>query len=172
MTTPHATPRFLTRMTASAIGGTLTSTAALMMLSAKRTGSPWPGLNCTAHWLKGDKAALVPTPDLVHTGTGFATSAGAIVFWAALYEAALGTGKLSFGRFLAATAALGPVAIVADYGATPKRFTPGWELLFSKRDMTLIYTALVLGMAAGSTAIRPFRTCACAPEKIATPSTP
>ncbi len=147
-------PGFLTRVAASAAGGTVTSTIALMLLSAKRTGSPWPGLNCTAHWLKGDKAAEVRTADLTHTATGFLTSAGAIVFWAALYEKALGGGNPSWSRFLSVTAALGPVAVVADYGATPKRFTPGWELVFSRRDMALIYAALVPGMAAGAALVR------------------
>ena len=147
-------PRYITRVAASAVGGTIACTAALMALSARRTGSVWPGLNCTAHWFKGDMAAKVRTPDLNHTAVGFMTNVAATVFWAALYEGALDTGRRAEWNFPIVSVALGPIAAAADYRATPKRFTPGWELIFTKRDMALIYGALAIGMASGSVGIR------------------
>jgi hypothetical protein len=42
------------------------------------------------------------------------------------------------------------VAAAIDYGVTPKRFTPGWELLLSKRSMVVAYGALALGLAFGT----------------------
>jgi hypothetical protein len=37
-----------------------------------------------------------------------------------------------------------------DYEATPKRFTPGWELVLSKRSMAATYVAMALGLAAAA----------------------
>jgi hypothetical protein len=44
------------------------------------------------------------------------------------------------------------IAGAVDYGATPKRFTPGWELLFSKGEMLAAYVAFTLGLAGGALA--------------------
>jgi hypothetical protein len=42
------------------------------------------------------------------------------------------------------------IAAAVDYIATPKRFTPGWEFVLSKRSMAATYAAMALGMAAGA----------------------
>lgn len=42
------------------------------------------------------------------------------------------------------------IAAAVDYGATPKRFTPGWELVVSKKGMAIAYAGLVLGLCAGA----------------------
>jgi len=130
--------------------GSLACNAALLALSAIRTGSAAPGVNCTAHWLKGDAASRVRHFDGLHSGTGAATNVVAVLFWAVLYDRALGKQPGLF-RALVVTLALGPVSALVDYKATPKRFTPGWELVFSKRDMALVYAAMVTGMAFGAT---------------------
>lgn len=44
------------------------------------------------------------------------------------------------------------IAAVVDYGATPKRFTPGWELALSKGAMLVAYLAFTLGLAGGAMA--------------------
>lgn len=53
------------------------------------------------------------------------------------------------------------IAAVVDYGATPKRFTPGWELAVSKGAMFVAYLAFALGLAGGAMAseslVRPAR---------------
>ena len=41
-------------------------------------------------------------------------------------------------------------AAIVDYGATPKRFTPGWEFVLTKRSMTFAYIAMAFGLAAGA----------------------
>ena len=33
----------------------------------------------------------------------------------------------------------------SDYTVTPRRFTPGWELVLSKRSMALVYGAMAAG---------------------------
>jgi hypothetical protein len=46
------------------------------------------------------------------------------------------------------------IAAAIDYGATPKRLTPGWELVLSKRSMAATYGAMALGLAAGALVAR------------------
>jgi hypothetical protein len=41
------------------------------------------------------------------------------------------------------------IAALVDYGITPKRFTPGWEELLSKRSIGVTYAAMALGLTAG-----------------------
>lgn len=129
--------------------GAVASSGAAMLLSRLQTGSSGPGVNCTSHWLHSDEAATVRTLDGRHSGVGIATNAAATLFWAWLYGKALGRSP-GLLRAVLVTLALGPVSCVVDYEATPKRFTPGWELVFSKKSMALIYFAMVLGMAFGA----------------------
>jgi len=138
-----------TRLFASTLIGSLTCNAALMMLARKRGLSAAQGVNCTAHWLAGSDAAEVRDFDLKHSGTGIATNVAALLFWSVFYDLALGR-KPGRARALLVTLALGPVAAFADYKATPKRFTPGWELVFSRKEMVLVYAAMVAGMAMGT----------------------
>ncbi|GBQ90729.1 hypothetical protein [Asaia krungthepensis] len=137
------------RLPAITFYGSLACNAAVLALGKARTGNAAKGVNCTAHWLKGEEAASMQDLNLVHSGTGVATNVAAVLFWAVLYDRALGK-QPGVVRALFATLALGPVAAVADYKATPKRFTPGWELVFSKQDMAIIYAAMVAGMAYGA----------------------
>lgn len=139
----------ITRLFRTTIGGALASTGAALVLSRLRTGSYGPGVNCTAHWLYGNKAADVNKLDAAHSLTGIATNTAAVLFWSWFYHKALGR-QPKMVRTLMATAALGPVSCLIDYKATPKRFTPGWELVFSRTDMAIIYLAMVLGMLSGT----------------------
>ncbi|GBR48178.1 hypothetical protein [Gluconobacter roseus] len=134
--------------------GAAASSGAALLLSRMQTGSYGPGANCTSHWLHGDEAADVKNLDGRHSGIGIATNAGATLFWALIYGVSLGR-KPGVLRATLMTLALGPVACLIDYKATPKRFTPGWELVFSKKSMALIYFAMVLGMAFGAFSTAP-----------------
>jgi hypothetical protein len=42
------------------------------------------------------------------------------------------------------------IAAIVDYGITPKRLTPGWELTLSRKAMVGAYAGLALGLAAGA----------------------
>lgn len=135
------------------LGGTLASSAACLILSRIRTGSYGQGVNCTAHWLHGNNAAQVRTLNKSHSLVGIATNAAAVLFWGWFYSKALGKHP-GVARALLVTAAVGPVSCLVDYKATPKRFTPGWELVFSRIDMALIYAAMVTGMGIGALCTR------------------
>jgi hypothetical protein len=49
------------------------------------------------------------------------------------------------------------IAAVVDYGITPKRLSPGWEEVLSKRSIGLTYAAMALGLAAGALLAREWR---------------
>jgi len=48
------------------------------------------------------------------------------------------------------------IAAVIDYGAMPKRLTPGWELVLSKGSITVTYVAMALGLTAGALIAHPW----------------
>ncbi len=131
-----------------------TSSLALATL-AMGTGKSAPQpLNATSHWLHGAEAAKVRGLDLAHTGVGYATHHAATIFWATFFEGWAGarpaTGK---GDVVARALAVSALAAVVDYTITPKRFTPGWEYVLSKRAMGVVYVAMAAGFA-GTALIR------------------
>ena len=140
--------RVLRRALVSGSVASATSGVALAAMSLAERGSAPQALNATSHWLHGDRAARVRRLDVAHTGTGYATHLAATIFWAALYEAwqearpaADLPSRASRGALVAALAA------VVDYTITPKRFTPGCELVITRRAMAAVYAAMAAGFA-------------------------
>ena len=137
----------------AAVSGTAASIASFLALAASAKVEGRDALrpvNATSHWLHGPEAAAVSDGDLAHTGLGYATHHAATLFWATLFEvwtARRPRTPLSLARDAAAVAA---IAAAVDYLATPKRFTPGWEYVLSKRSMSLAYAALGAGLALGA----------------------
>ena len=127
-------------------------TAAATALAARREGrGAWQPLNATSHWLNGDGAAQRTRWDLRHTGVGLLTNHAACVFWAACFEAWRGwRGPAGAAQVVGEAAAMAVVAAAVDYGPTPQRFTPGWELVLSRGGMAIAYAGLTLGLAAGA----------------------
>jgi len=124
------------------------SLAALAKMEGKGGAQP---LNATSHWLHGDNAALRDGVDTAHTGVGFATHHASALFWALPFEAWLAAHPpQSSIELLRNSAVMSAVAAVVDYGITPKRLTPGWELTLSGQSMFGAYTGLALGLAAGA----------------------
>ena len=130
-----------------------TSTVALALRArAEGRGAAQP-LNATSHWLYGPEAADFRDGDVDHTIVGFGTHHAATIFWALFFEASLairptGNPVAIMGR----AATIATLAAIVDYTITPRRFTPGWELVVSKRSMALTYAAMAAGFA--GTAIR------------------
>lgn len=140
---------FLARSAVTALFATATSSVALVTAARAEGRGALQPFNATSHWLNGDAAAEVVAADVRHTGVGFATHAAATFFWAALFEARVGRRPRSRLRLAAEAAAMSAVAAAVDYVATPKRFTPGWELVLPKRGMAFAYAAMAAGLAAG-----------------------
>lgn len=140
----------LSAVVTSTVAG-LASTAALALSSAAEGKGVLRPTNATSHWLHGDRAARHETFDAAHTLVGLATHQAAMLFWAVPFHAwlALRPPRTRLD-LLRDAAAMSAIAAAVDYGATPKRFTPGWELVLTKRSMLAAYGAMALGLAAGA----------------------
>ena len=133
----------------------LVSTAGLVLLAEAEGKAPLQPLNATSHWLNGDGAAARRTADVRHSAVGYATHHASCLFWAVPFAAWQATRPARTGGELLRDAVLmAAVAAAVDYGATPKRFTPGWELVLSKTAMAAAYGALAIGFVAGTMASR------------------
>ena len=139
---------------ASLISGTiasLTSVAALAIAARIEGKAALQPINATSHWLNGERAGANGNADLLHTGVGYGTHLAATTFWAAFYEAWLANGRPVVGLpVLPRALVISAIAALVDYTVTPKRFTPGWELVLTKRSMAAVYVAMAFGLALGS----------------------
>jgi hypothetical protein len=129
----------------------LVSAAALAALARAEGKGALQPLNATSHWVSGDAAAEAELPSADHTLVGFLTHWLSALLWAAPFEAWMAARPPRSVSELAGDAAvMSGIAFAVDYGATPKRFTPGWELVLSKRGLFASYVALAFGFAAGT----------------------
>ena len=129
----------------------VTSTVALAVVARAEGKGALQPVNSTSHWLNGEQAAAFRGIDLAHTAVGYATHHAATVFWAVLFERWVGARRPVTAMPMVRDAlAMSAIAAAVDYGATPKRFTPGWEFVLSKRSMAVAYGAMALGLAAGA----------------------
>jgi hypothetical protein len=93
--------------------------------------------------------------DVAHTLLGYATHHASAIFWAVPFEAWLALRPPRTPADLLRNAcAMSAIAAAVDYGVTPKRLTPGWELVVSKNSMVATYGAMALGLAAGALVAR------------------
>ncbi|WP_245364293.1 hypothetical protein [Sinorhizobium americanum] len=151
----HGRSSPFTAAVASGTIASLTTTAVLSLLARLEGRSIFQPANATSHWLHGEKAGHVRVADTKHTLVGYCTHHLSAIFWALPFEAWLSadrSGKATFTlRKAAITAAF---AYLVDYHLVPKRLTPGWETVLSKRSIGLTYVALALGLAAGAMVTR------------------
>jgi len=126
------------------------STIALALAARGEGKAALRPINATSHWLHGDGAARHEAFDGAHTGVGYATNHAACIFWAVFFEAWLAGRKRAPLPMLRDAVVMSAVAAAVDYGPTPKRFTPGWELVLSRKGMAVAYGGLALGLAAGA----------------------
>ncbi len=129
----------------------VTSTVALAFLARAEGKAAVQPVNSTSHWLNGEQAGSFKQADLAHTAVGYATHHAATLFWAVIFERWVGPRRpVAALPMLRDALLLSAIAAAVDYGATPKRFTPGWEFVLSKRSMAAAYVAMAVGLAAGA----------------------
>lgn len=129
----------------------IASMAALALLAKSEGKGALQPVNATSHWLHGEKAAACDALDARHSLIGFATHYASAVFWALPFEFWRARHRPpTTGTLLRGACITSAVAAAVDYGITPKRFTPGWELVLGKRSMVVTYAALALGLASGA----------------------
>lgn len=142
---------FGTAVLVTGSAASLLSTVGLAMAAEAEGRAPLRPLNATSHWLNGDAAGLFAGADGRHTGVGYATNHAACLFWALPFTAWQRFRPAETPAALMRDAlAMSAIAAAVDYGATPKRFTPGWELVLSRAGMAGVYAALAMGFAAGA----------------------
>ena len=134
------------------------STAALAALAKAEGKHIAQPVNSTSHWLHGENAADVGGVDAAHTGVGLATHHASALFWTLPFEAWLTAHPPRSSIELVRDATvMSAIAATVDYGITPKRLTPGWELTLSKKSMVGAFASLAVGLAAGALVSRRMR---------------
>jgi len=138
----------------AAVSGTLASLAMTAALSAlarqERRGALQP-INATSHWLHGERAGAVAQADAAHTAVGYATHHASAWFWALLFERwLLARPPRTALALVKNAAAMSAVAAVVDYGLVPKRLTPGWEIVLSKRAIAATYAVMAVALVGGA----------------------
>ena len=129
----------------------MVSAAALALLAKAEGKGALQPTNATSHWLKGPQAVARNEADAAHTLLGLATHHASSVFWALPFEAWLSTRpRRSSVELLRDATVMSTIAAAVDYGVVPKRLTPGWDLVLSKRSLVATYAALAIGLAVGS----------------------
>jgi hypothetical protein len=140
----------LSAFVSGTVASVMSSAALALLAKAEGKGALQP-TNATSHWLKGAQAAQRRQADAAHTLLGLATHQASGVFWALPFEAWLSTrARRSSVELLRDATMMSAIAAVVDYGMVPKRLTPGWELVVSKRSLFAAYGALAIGLAVGS----------------------
>jgi hypothetical protein len=146
----NRTPLVVGTLVTGTVAG-LASAAALALLARAEGKQPLRPINATSHWLHGEKAATCDELDATHTLVGFATHYASALFWALPFELwRARRRRSSSGTLLRDACMTSAVAAAVDYGLTPKRFTPGWELVLGKGSMAVAYGVLALGLASGT----------------------
>ena len=103
-------------------------------------------LNAISHIFWGKRAAQRDDWSLRYTASGLLLNQLACLFWAACYESMIG--RKHAGRFSTA-AAVSILAYLTDYHVVPRRFTPGFELVFPRTLFPWLYAALAGSLVAG-----------------------
>jgi hypothetical protein len=139
----------LSALVSGTIASLASSVALALLAKAEGKAAPRP-INATSHWLHGEGAAKVRGVDAEHTATGYLTHHGACVMWASIMESMLaGRKNVSPSQIALTAAGVSALAAAVDYGITPKRFTPGWEDVLTKKSMAGAYAAMAAGLGVG-----------------------
>jgi hypothetical protein len=129
----------------------IVSTAALAIIAKVEGKGALQPTNATSHWLYGDSAAAFAKLDTRHTGLGYATHHASALFWAWPFAAWLASRpRRSSVEMLRDASVMSAIAATVDYGITPKRLTPGWELVLPTRSVFAAFAALAIGLALGA----------------------
>ena len=151
----HPSTRIALSALISGTAASLLSTAALSFLARAEGKGALQPTNATSHWFHGDSAASHADADVAHTVVGYGTHHASALFWALPFHVWLETQPSRSGlELLRDASVMSAIAAAVDYGVVPRRLSPGWELVVSKRSMVVTYGAVALGLAAGALVAR------------------
>ncbi len=151
----HPSTRIALSALITGTAASLMSTAALALLAKAEGKGALQPTSATSHWLHGDDAASHDEADVAHTLVGYGTHHASALFWALPFQVWLEARPPRDGlELLRDASVMSAIAAAVDYGITPKRLTPGWELVLSKRSMVATFGAMALGLTAGALVAR------------------
>lgn len=135
----------------SGASAALASAAVLAAAARARNASPMLPMAATSHWLYGDRAAIA-RPDGGKAAVGITTHFASAMLWAGVFEFLRRSQSRTASNTAMSAIATSAVAGVVDYGAVPRRITPGWELAVGPRSIAAAFVAMGAGLFAGAVA--------------------
>jgi hypothetical protein len=120
--------------------------AAVALLGKLTIGTAARPLNAISHILWGREAGRQQNWSIKYTGSGLILNQLACLFWAGCYEIMIHEKR---PPEISKAVAMSAVAYLTDYHVVPRRFTPGFELLFHRRMFPWLYAALAGSLVAG-----------------------
>jgi hypothetical protein len=146
----HFLPSFIRKTSLSGTVSGLLMAAVIATASRARTGRGSMGINAVSHIIWGPTAGKQPHLSLRHTLPGFLLNQVACLFWALCYETTLRSQRPSVpARRILHALALSGLAYLVDYHVVPKRFTPGFEWVFTRAWFPGLYAGLAGSLWAG-----------------------
>lgn len=137
----------------------LLTTLAVMIFAALERESPFAPVNAISHIAFGDRAFHVTRAKGRFTITGTILNFIALMMWAGLQEliywlTGWSSAMLGYAWLVALIVAV--IAYVVDFYVVPKRLTPGFERVLSRRSLYFTYLVLALGLVVGALMRQPY----------------
>ncbi len=129
-------------------GAALATTLAISACGVMELDNAAAPLNAISHIVWGDEAGAANDLSIKYTLVGLALNAGAMLFWAAIFEAVIALtprARVPWALFTGAAVAAGAYAV--DYYIVPERLAPGFETRLSAWSLLAIYMVLAGSLA-------------------------
>jgi hypothetical protein len=154
---PRHRRRLIREVATSGLVASVASAAAALACSHLENGHAARPMNAVTHIFDGGDPPAHDGRRRRNTALGFAIHTAASIWWAAFFEAFLGTpARRSPAAAIGTGAAVAALAYVVDYCVVGERFRPGFERYLSGRSMLTVYGALAAGFAVAAM-IKPAR---------------
>jgi hypothetical protein len=132
------------------ISSTMIAAVSLAGLTGKHLLAP---VQAISHIVFGESAYQTNRLNLSFAATGFILNGLAMIGWSSVAEFGLQILKVAPSNYVGALAigmSVSLLAYLVDFKVVPKRFTPGFEHVLTRRSVYLVYWMVSLSMALGS----------------------
>ena len=131
---------------------TVLSIGSIMMLAAIERKAPSAPVTAISHIVYGDKAIDSRRVDLLHFVIGFGLNLMAMIGWSVVAEIGFRVLHILPNNFIGTCFVASAVSVLAyftDFYVVPKRFTPGFEHILSRRALFITYVFLAVSFLIG-----------------------
>ena len=136
-----------------AVLGAVVTMAVLMSVTLREKKPALEGVNAISHIFFDKQALGQANFSAKYTLSALLLNFGAMLGWAAVAEASFVLLKLPPREFTTSAMVaivVSVMAYVVDFHVVPKRLTPGFELVISKRSLLIIYVGLAVAFFIGA----------------------